>query len=183
MRITLTKADYVDARLACIVRTDPDPIVYWYNVRTLDTYVIPLSELDSHKFAFAYKTTKVFLDRTQRRDGAADYKRFLQHNFFGATDGMKKLVSIEQKQSWDWVVSSRAFDDLAEMRKKAKRYTTTRRVNFLSQKQGKACAACGGVSDLTVDHIKPLAKYPELFMTWDNLQILCRSCNSKKGTT
>lgn len=36
--------------------------------------------------------------------------------------------------------------------------------------------------DVTVDHIKPRSKYPELQFEVDNLVISCRSCNSSKGT-
>ena len=35
--------------------------------------------------------------------------------------------------------------------------------------------------DLTVDHIKPKSKYPDLALELSNLKIACRSCNSAKG--
>ena len=37
--------------------------------------------------------------------------------------------------------------------------------------------------DLTVDHIRPRSIYPELALVKDNLQVLCRACNSSKGAT
>jgi len=47
------------------------------------------------------------------------------------------------------------------------------------------CNVCGRrirkAFDLTVDHIRPRSKYPELGLDPLNLQILCRSCNSSKG--
>jgi hypothetical protein len=42
------------------------------------------------------------------------------------------------------------------------------------------CKKCGSSDDLTVDHIHPESKGGKA--TDDNLQTLCRSCNSKKGT-
>lgn len=45
----------------------------------------------------------------------------------------------------------------------------------------RVCRYCGSTDDLTVDHIKPRSKYPELALTVNNTQILCRSCNSSKG--
>ncbi|MGC3818621.1 HNH endonuclease [Acinetobacter sp. G11] len=47
-------------------------------------------------------------------------------------------------------------------------------------RDGCICKHCGSTSDLTVDHIIPVIHggSDEL----DNLQTLCRSCNSKKGT-
>lgn len=47
------------------------------------------------------------------------------------------------------------------------------------------CSNCGKrinvPNDLTVDHIKPRSKYPNLSYDINNLTILCRSCNSMKG--
>jgi 5-methylcytosine-specific restriction endonuclease McrA len=36
-------------------------------------------------------------------------------------------------------------------------------------------------NDITVDHILPRSKFPDNLLEIDNLQILCRSCNSSKG--
>ncbi len=53
------------------------------------------------------------------------------------------------------------------------------------KEDGKTCAECrvriNGSKDLTVDHIVPRSLYPELALKRDNLQVLCRSCNSSKG--
>ena len=53
------------------------------------------------------------------------------------------------------------------------------------KKEGRVCAECGHpirkYSDITVDHIKPRSKYPELSLKTENLRVLCRSCNSRKG--
>lgn len=42
------------------------------------------------------------------------------------------------------------------------------------------CSTCGAREDLTVDHIVPLTERPDLAYDLDNLDILCRSCNSAK---
>lgn len=51
--------------------------------------------------------------------------------------------------------------------------------------QGRVCRDCGitirNDADVTVDHIQPRSKYPDLALARDNLRVLCRSCNSKKG--
>jgi HNH endonuclease len=36
--------------------------------------------------------------------------------------------------------------------------------------------------DITVDHIKPRSKFPQLAMSIDNLSLACRRCNSSKGS-
>ena len=42
-----------------------------------------------------------------------------------------------------------------------------------------ACLACGTKDDLTLDHVVPLALGGA--DSEDNIQVLCRSCNSSKG--
>lgn len=46
--------------------------------------------------------------------------------------------------------------------------------------KGKYCLCCGATIDITVDHIKPLSKGGNNSIL--NIQYLCRSCNSIKGT-
>jgi 5-methylcytosine-specific restriction endonuclease McrA len=67
-----------------------------------------------------------------------------------------------------------------------------RKVRYLSfVENGYRCQCCGATngpfytvldSVLTVDHIKPRKTHPELTFDVSNTQILCRSCNSRKGT-
>jgi len=53
------------------------------------------------------------------------------------------------------------------------------------KQKGRVCAECGcrimKSIDITVDHIRPRSKYPDLALKIENLRVLCRSCNSKKG--
>jgi len=46
---------------------------------------------------------------------------------------------------------------------------------------GRKCMCCGSKRNIHVDHIKPRSKFPELELTFDNLQILCNQCNSRKS--
>jgi len=54
------------------------------------------------------------------------------------------------------------------------------------QEQGRICKECKEEIkddfDLTVDHIKPRSKFPGLALDVSNLRVLCRSCNSSKGS-
>ncbi|WP_376740516.1 HNH endonuclease signature motif containing protein [Gordonia paraffinivorans] len=43
------------------------------------------------------------------------------------------------------------------------------------------CSTCGAREDLTVDHKIPLTERPDLAYDLDNLDVLCRSCNSAKA--
>lgn len=51
-------------------------------------------------------------------------------------------------------------------------------------KHGAQCQCCGATRAealLHVDHIKPRVKFPELALSLDNLQILCKDCNFGKS--
>lgn len=47
------------------------------------------------------------------------------------------------------------------------------------KRDGYCCAECGSTEDITVDHIVPLSR--EGSDELNNLRLLCRSCNSRKG--
>ena len=53
------------------------------------------------------------------------------------------------------------------------------------REEGKLCSDCRTMIkrdvDVTVDHVLPRSKYPDLALKRDNLRVLCRSCNSSKG--
>lgn len=52
-------------------------------------------------------------------------------------------------------------------------------------RDGEICGKCGAIPEkgtsLTIDHIKPVSKYPELGLDIDNLQVLCWECNQGKS--
>lgn len=51
------------------------------------------------------------------------------------------------------------------------------------KKYGAKCMLCGSTEHIVVDHIKPRSKYPELALDFNNLQVLCNSCNMGKSNT
>lgn len=50
---------------------------------------------------------------------------------------------------------------------------------------GRKCAICKAEakhgSKMHVDHIKPMSRFPELALDMSNLQVLCSTCNIRKG--
>ena len=51
-------------------------------------------------------------------------------------------------------------------------------------KDADQCLCCGAsktAARLTVDHVKPMWKYPELKLNKSNMQVLCMLCNKGKG--
>ncbi|MCX6010272.1 MAG: HNH endonuclease signature motif containing protein [Chloroflexi bacterium] len=83
--------------------------------------------------------------------------------------------------------------ELAEDRKRkieeAEQFYSSPEWNMLRRQvikqKGSVCAECGRrikqTGDITVDHIKPRSKYPDLALKIENLRVLCRSCNSRKS--
>lgn len=53
------------------------------------------------------------------------------------------------------------------------------------KEDGRLCAECGRRIhhdiDVTVDHIEPRSKFPKLALSRENLRVLCRGCNARKG--
>ena len=47
------------------------------------------------------------------------------------------------------------------------------------KKHGKVCLACGSKNEISLDHVVPVCRGG--WNSVNNLQPLCRSCNSKKG--
>lgn len=67
-----------------------------------------------------------------------------------------------------------------QKRIKASIYTSTPSIrNKIFERDGKICKHCKSGEDLTLDHIIPVSK--DGLNELDNLQVLCRSCNSIKG--
>jgi 5-methylcytosine-specific restriction endonuclease McrA len=50
---------------------------------------------------------------------------------------------------------------------------------------GWTCMCCGAIPKqrrfVNVDHIKPRKRYPELALDFENCQVLCHTCNKRKG--
>lgn len=52
-------------------------------------------------------------------------------------------------------------------------------IEFIFDRDGRACLHCGGMDRLTIDHIWPVSRGGTDDV--ENLQTLCQSCNSRKG--
>ena len=68
-------------------------------------------------------------------------------------------------------------DDSTTIRKKDKIPRTLAKQVF--ERDAYRCMSCGGHIDLCCDHVVPESKGGEA--VFDNLQTLCRPCNSRKG--
>lgn len=104
------------------------------------------------------------------RNSAWNYKYFLSR------ENLLKLGDIFSKNIWreKWEASRE------NRRKVACRYTA--RIDIrkaIFERDGKFCNRCFSTDKLHLDHILPVSKNGE--NTLENLQVLCRSCNSKKN--
>lgn len=89
-----------------------------------------------------------------------------------ATDQIKEnFVKHKQTKEFQesYLYKRKMFSQMPSFQKKA-----------IKEKLGNVCKLCGSTTDLTIDHIIPLSKGGDNVL--ENYQILCRSCNSKKGT-
>lgn len=67
-----------------------------------------------------------------------------------------------------------------EPRKTACKFTSMPEIkSYVFEKYGKKCLCCGSEKNVAIDHIIPINKGGENKL--ENLQPLCKSCNSKKG--
>lgn len=91
------------------------------------------------------------------------------------------LVDVEHRSDWNVYDASHPVLRVRNWRKvspkrKAIPAALRRRVY---ERDGHACVTCGSTDDLSLDHIVPWSQDgPE---TEDNLQTMCRPCNSSKG--
>lgn len=68
-----------------------------------------------------------------------------------------------------------------EPRLHAQKFISKRNVRaFIIRRDGNLCLCCNSRKDLSLDHILPISQGGENKLS--NLQTLCKSCNSKKGT-
>jgi|688.fasta_scaffold566903_2 5-methylcytosine-specific restriction endonuclease McrA len=49
------------------------------------------------------------------------------------------------------------------------------------KKYGSVCMKCQSKKQIHIDHIKPRSLFPELELDFDNLQVLCKTCNERKS--
>jgi 5-methylcytosine-specific restriction endonuclease McrA len=52
-------------------------------------------------------------------------------------------------------------------------------MSAIIERDGYYCKNCNSTENITIDHIVPVSKGGKNILS--NLQLLCRSCNSKKG--
>ncbi len=83
-------------------------------------------------------------------------------------------VSKKSKNRSEWAVAKDFF-------LKSNEWKNIRQEVF--KKYGRQCLKCGSRSRVEVDHIVPVYDNPWLRLNFDNLQPLCHSCNSIKGTS
>lgn len=137
--------------------------------------------------------TKIKLSRSDKTYIESRIIKLLQE--YMETGYLEKL--IEAKESIDLEIRSKIdYDKWKKERRKESSQarkkletnasgfwnsiTKARYVLFLRERDGNICPGCNTeISDPTLDHIIPLSNGGDHLV--DNLRLLCRSCNSKKG--
>jgi len=98
-------------------------------------------------------------------------------------DLIKKI--LEQKQT---IIDLNERNSKRDGKSKAKTFYDSREwmnLRFRVLKAyGRKCAFCKTTTgEMHVDHIKPRSLFPDLELVFENLQVLCRSCNIGKSNT
>ncbi len=78
---------------------------------------------------------------------------------------------------WQWKFRHRVWDMTKEPRIRIPPEVR----QYVLERDGHRCQACGAGKSLTIDHIIPLAQGGQNDLS--NFRTLCRSCNSRKGKT
>lgn len=79
---------------------------------------------------------------------------------------------------WHWTRGLKLRHDPA-YQTRARRWIRPSLRAAIYERDGHACLHCGATENLSLDHIHPYSLGGE--DTFDNLQTLCRPCNSRKG--
>lgn len=93
-------------------------------------------------------------------------------------DWKLKLEERYRKKGLFPFIKFKIFGESSQVDRRRRRATTEEMAEVF-RRYGHRCIKCNTEYDLTVDHKIPLAKGGDWSM--DNLQLLCRKCNSSKG--
>lgn len=114
------------------------------------------------------------------------YEKLLENNGFWNIDG---FINEEEKCFLKyWIKKTKKEIKKEEerresykyKRKEACLYTNDSKIRkSIFERDGRICQKCGSTKNLTLDHVSPIRNGVENKL--NNLQVLCKSCNSKKG--
>jgi hypothetical protein len=110
------------------------------------------------------------------------YKEILDHKNFWKIEAFSTTKDRAQIRKYITASEKRIkfLKSYKNKREKACKYISNPTIRKkIFKRDGKKCAKCGTKKDLTIDHIKSI--YHGGKNELDNLQVLCKSCNSSKG--
>lgn len=87
--------------------------------------------------------------------------------------------ALEASGKWVWDAERKGWQIDGYLVEPERGYITSALRQLVLERDEWRCCYCGSTADLTLDHIFPVALGG--CSTEDNLQVLCRRCNSAKG--
>ena len=94
-------------------------------------------------------------------------------------DGLRVMESLKLIVTCNDVITVTKWDERQYEGDFARQRISNQLRNQVFDRDGGECQECGTTEDLTIDHIIPRTKNGPTEL--DNLQLLCRTCNSRKG--
>lgn len=115
---------------------------------------------------------------------ASDMPGFVPRSYIeeiGEEDAADRLALVGLWDSVDggWIFADVDFEQHYRISRRHREPIDASLRLAVLERDGNKCVQCGTVDDLCMDHIWPWSRGG--LDTYENLQTLCRSCNSRKG--
>lgn len=134
------------------------------------------------------KDVRIYILRSKHPSFGDESFDFTMHSVLEAKRSVSKDVLIPPQLSKEEMENfySKVTGEDIELKDSERRFYLSKEWrkmrNITLARYGQKCMKCNAINvPIEVDHIKPRSKYPELELSFENLQVLCADCNRLKS--